>query len=257
MFSFGMFIEYAKLLGHRLAELHLALAETNNDKAFKPEPFTAFYQHSQYQAMHASTKEVMRSLSKVRHLLPEADREIANRVLENEKHIIARFRPIRNQKFTSMRMRVHGDHSLGKLLYTGKGFLIWDFHGESGRSVSERHNKISPLWDVATMLRSAHYASLTAIYQLPEGMAELEREIYHQLRDLWYSWTSRSLLQSYLFHTKDAPFIPKDSSEIQTLLEAYTLERALYELGFELESRHDWARIPLEAIDQIISTDSQ
>jgi maltose alpha-D-glucosyltransferase/alpha-amylase len=248
----GPYFESARLLGERTAELHLALAANGMDPNFAPEPFTPFYQRSIYQSMRNLTVRTFQLLrSRLRHL-PEKEREMAKKVLERESAVHARFHSVLDRKISAMRLRVHGDFHLGQVLYTGKDFIIIDFEGEPARPLTERRLKRSPLRDVAGMLRSFHYAANHAIFiqaHRPEDLPAME-----QWANFWYTWVSMVYLKSYLELTRQAGFLPRDESELQILLDAFCLEKAVYELAYELNNRPEWVRIPLQGILQLLET---
>ena len=159
-----------------------------------------------------------------------------------------------------MRIRCHGDYHLGQVLYTGKDFFIIDFEGEPARPLSERRIKRSPLRDVAGMLRSFHYAAYAALFEQeasgvyashPESLTVLE-----PWARVWYLWVSAVFLKTYLEVASKAPFLPRTREELQVMLDAYLLEKAVYELGYELNSRPDWIRIPLQGISQLLDAAS-
>jgi len=160
------------------------------------------------------------------------------------------------RKITAMRIRHHGDYHLGQVLYTGKDFVIIDFEGEPARPLSERRIKRSPLRDVAGMLRSFHYVTYAALpAHETYGMASTQSDIRTSLEPwarLWHLWVSTVFLKSYREVASRAPFLPRSSEELQVLLDAYILEKAVYELSYELNSRPDWVHIPLHGIVHIL-----
>jgi maltose alpha-D-glucosyltransferase/alpha-amylase len=252
---FGMYMQQANLLGQRTAEFHLALASNNSEPNFAPESFTEFYKQSHYQSMRGLATEVFRMLRNHLAEVPEAFKEVAQHTLDLEKVILTHFRPIRDKKLTSMRIRTHGDYHLGQVLYTGKDFVLIDFEGEPARSLSERRNKMSPLRDVAGMLRSFHYASFAAAFALAKSAVPVKLNDMEPWGRLWYTWTSIAFLKGYIETSKEANFIPSDVAEFKTLLEVYTLEKALYELSYELNHRPDWIGIPLQGILEIMQSE--
>jgi maltose alpha-D-glucosyltransferase/alpha-amylase len=132
--------------------------------------------------------------------------------------------------------------------------VIIDFEGEPARSVGERRNKRSPLTDVAGMLRSLHYAVSSALIRLKErGLGDSEQE--ERLRawsQAWLAAASGSFFSAYLQAAAGAGFLPDDPGELGLLLDCFLLEKAVYELGYELNNRPDWVRIPLEGLLQIL-----
>jgi maltose alpha-D-glucosyltransferase/alpha-amylase len=252
--AIGPYLESARLLGERTAELHIALASDPDDPDFAPEPFTALYQRSIYQSMRGLAAQAFELLRKRLRELPGSAREEARKVLEIEAEAQRRFRAITERKITAMRMRFHGDYHLGQVLFTGKDFIIIDFEGEPARPLSERRIKRSPLRDVAGMLRSFHYAAYSALNaQLSGGSLGPDGEaIQEAWARCWYQWVSMAFLKSYLATAAQSPFIPRTREELRVLLDAFLLEKACYELGYELNNRPDWARLPLLGLLQIL-----
>jgi len=249
----------AQLLGGRTAELHLALGE-GRGPAFAPEPFSAHYQRSLYQSMQGSAVQALALLRKRVKSLPESARADAQTALELEGDIRKRFQAIVGKKITAMRIRCHGDFHLGQVLYTGKDFIIIDFEGEPARSLSERRIKCSALRDVAGMLRSFHYAAYSALLEpgtttaatmmrtlRPETVASIE-----PWSQCWYQWVSAAFLRAYRSIAADAVFLPRTDEELELLLNLYLLEKAIYELSYELNNRPDRVRIPLKGILEVM-----
>lgn len=249
---FQIYLQQAQLMAQRTAQLHAALAIDVDEPAFKPEPFTDFHKYSQYQSVYSLVRETIRLLDSRISKLPEDIRPQAQIILDSEKDIISRFKAIRDRHITAMRIRVHGDFNLGKVLYTGKDFIITGFEGQYGHSLSERRNKMCPLRDVATMLRSIHYASFVSTFNIPKSGFPLAAKHIEPLQNLWFLWTCAAFVSGYLKHSRNMSFMPKDEEEIKALLEGYILERAFFELQNELNNRPDWVRVPFEGILQII-----
>jgi maltose alpha-D-glucosyltransferase/alpha-amylase len=246
----GPYLESARLLGQRTGELHLALASKSGDPNFEPEPFSTLYQRSIYQAMRNLAARVFQLLRARLNRLPDNVRGEARRALEYEDAIFQRLHAVLECKITAMRIRIHGDYHLGQVLYTGKDFVIIDFEGEPARSLTERRLKRSPLRDVAGMLRSFHYAAHHAIFaplSRPEDLPAMEKWGH-----FWQLWVSASFLQSYLEVAGQAAFLPKNESNLQVLLDAYCLEKAIYELGYELNNRPEWVKLPIQGICQLL-----
>ena len=253
------YLESVELLGRRTAEMHLALSAPTTNSAFIAEPFTKLYQRSLYQSMRTGVRRVMNLLRKQAGTLDETLRPLADRVLKAESALNDRFKRVLDRKISAQRIRCHGDYHLGQVLYTGRDFIIIDFEGEPDRTASERRIKQSPLKDVAGMLRSFHYASYAARFGdapgIPPGADT--QELIGPWMDFWSAWCSATYLKHYLETAADGGFLPADDGELETLLGAYVLEKAVYELGYELNNRPDWVRIPLEAILQMLDTDHE
>lgn len=250
----GTYLEAARLLGERTAAMHLCLASDKDDKDFAPEPFNPFYQRSLFQSMrNAAVQNLGLLRSGLKTVLP-AIRSDADRVVALQPEILKRLRVVADMRITGMRLRVHGDYHLGQVLHTGKDFLIIDFEGEPARALSERRIKRTPIRDVAGMLRSFDYAAHAALFaQLEHGLitAETMNRVEPWAR-FWTHWTSVAFLKAYLGRARQGEFLPKTSQELKTLLEANLMNKALYELGYELNNRPTWLRIPLQGILQLM-----
>ena len=248
----GVYAEKARLLAQRTGELHLALASVRDDPVFAPEPFNAMAQRSVYQSMRALLRRNFDSLKKKLRDVPENLRDEAKEVLGTEKDILAREKRLLDRKTNAAKIRIHGDYHLGQVLSTGKDFVILDFEGEPARPLSERKLKRSALRDVAGMMRSFQYAAYSALWQ-PAMRAE-DVPFLERWADLWYRQMSSIFLQSYLRTASGAMFVPQNSDDLQILLEAYLLDKAVYEIGYELNNRPDWVIIPIRGIKHILKS---
>ncbi len=246
----GIYPERAKLLGQRTGELHMALATETEDQRFAPEPFNAMSQRSVFQNMRALLRRSWELLGKKLPNLPANFRDEAAEVLAAEKQILAEQQRILELSYGAAKIRIHGDYHLGQALYTGKDFIILDFEGEPARPLSERKLKRSALRDVASMMRSFQYAAYSALWQ-PSMRAE-DIPFLERWADTWYRQMSSVFLQSYLATTHGASFIPQREADFEVLLEAYLLDKAVYEVGYELNNRPDWVVIPLRGIKHIL-----
>ena len=250
----GTYEESAALLGRRTGELHLALASETEDPAFAPEPFSALYQRSLYQSMRNAARKTFQLMRGRRASLPEELEDRARKIADREEDVLKRFRAVVDRKLSPTRLRVHGDYHLGQVLFTGKDFVIIDFEGEPARSLTERRLKRSPLVDVAGMLRSFHYAAYAGLRSgLESGLVPRDQETrFEAWADFWYQWVSAVFLRGYLDAAGDAAFLPPDPEDRDLLLEAFLLEKAVYELGYELNNRPEWVRIPLQAVSRLL-----
>jgi maltose alpha-D-glucosyltransferase/alpha-amylase len=247
----GPYLEAATLLGRRTAELHLALASVPDDPAFAPEPFSTLYQRSIYQSQLTLIHNSLDLLRRRKGALGPRDREMAERLIAGEDELRRRTHAILDVKVTAARTRYHGDYHLGQVLWTGKDFVIIDFEGEPLRPLSERRIKRSPLRDVAGMIRSFQYAALFTLRNggrvRPEDMAALE-----PWARVFAASASAAFLKAYLAAAAPGGFLPRTPEELRLLLEFYVLEKAAYELAYELNNRPGWAGIPLEGMLDLI-----
>ena len=247
----GAYLESARLLGRRTAELHMALASDPTDPAFAPEKVTAQDQRSIYQSMSGLALRSTELLRTQLNKLPQDAREEARHVLELEPRIAAIFKKFLGRRQETTRIRIHGDYHLGQVLYTGHDFVIIDFEGEPTRSLYERRLKRLALRDVAGMLRSFDYASQAALRS-----DQLAAETLPRLRTwarFWVESVSAAFLKSYLAAAGTASFVPQAVDDLDLQLTTMLLEKALYELRYELNMRPDWVRIPLRGILEVLS----
>jgi maltose alpha-D-glucosyltransferase/alpha-amylase len=231
--------------------MHLALASDAADPNFAPEPMTGLAQRSLYQSMRNLTAKVMQL---ARDRLNHLPRDVAGGVREViglEKQILKAFQGLRDRKISATRTRCHGDYHLGQVLYTGKDFVLIDFEGEPARALSERRRKRSPLQDVAGMLRSFHYAAHTVRATRRAMMLDSEQERVEQWIQFWCAWASSAFVRAYLKTAGNASFIPRNDSDLELLLNAFLLEKSVYELGYELNNRPDWVPIPIQGIKEL------
>jgi maltose alpha-D-glucosyltransferase/alpha-amylase len=252
----GGYLPMAQILGERTADLHLALAGApREDAAFAPEPFSTLHQRSLYQSMRALAGRTFDLLSQELSQLPAAAREDAEAVAAGREQILARFRRLLAGKLDATRIRTHGDFHLGQVLFTGKDFVILDFEGEPARPISERRLKRSPFRDVAGMLRSFQYAAHARLLE-EEAMGAVARHEWPELESwalYWERWVGAAYLRAYLERAGLASFVPRAREEVALLLDVYVLEKAIYELAYELNHRPAWVRIPLAGIRQILA----
>jgi len=250
----GAYLESARLLARRTAQMHSVLASDSEDSRFAPEGFSKLYQRSLYQSMRSLTMSVMDQLKKQRSKLPESLQAAAERMVDRKPDILDAMRSLTEIRISAKRLRCHGDYHLGQVLYTGKDFFIIDFEGEPARPVSERRIKRSPLRDVAGMLRSFHYAAYSALFtEQRRGLfLEKDRRFAESWADFWYQWVSAVYLHHYLAEAAAGDFLPQTPRELQVLLDALLLEKAVYELGYELNNRPDWLQIPVKGIERLL-----
>jgi maltose alpha-D-glucosyltransferase/alpha-amylase len=248
-----LYLGSATMLGKRTAELHLMLGESTH-AAFAPEPFDAAALHALADAMRQHGETVLDRLQQRAGSLKDLSRAHADAVLAARAALLDHFDVIRGVTAAGLRIRVHGDYHLGQVLRTEEDFVILDFEGEPARSLAERRAKQSPLKDVAGMVRSFGYAAYAALLAFtvhaPDTYALLE-----PWANTWRHWASESFLGGYRAMIGDSPLVPHGEA-FRTLLRAFVLDKALYELGYELNNRPDWIRIPLAGVLGLVAPTS-
>jgi maltose alpha-D-glucosyltransferase/alpha-amylase len=250
----GPYLESARLLCVRTAQLHVALSTTSDQPAFAPEPFTG---ENQRELVNSTLDLIVRTFQSLRQQsekLSQGVREQASKVLKLEERLRQRVGLLDGFKISAMRTRIHGDYHLGQVLFTGDDFVIIDFEGEPARPLSERRNKNCPLQDVAGMLRSFHYAAYAPLLGEITG-PQVTQERLNALdvwARYWQTWVSAAFLKTYLRTSGAASFVPQNREELAVLLDIYVIAKAVYELGYELNNRPSWLRIPLQSVSKLL-----
>jgi maltose alpha-D-glucosyltransferase / alpha-amylase len=250
----GSYLESARLLGVRTAQLHIALSATQDQPAFAPEPFTGAHQRELVKSTLDLIARTFQSLRQQREGLPQGVREEASKVLKLEERLRQRVSLLEGFKISAMRTRIHGDYHLGQVLFTGDDFVIIDFEGEPARPLRERRSKNSPLQDVAGMLRSFHYAAYAPLLAEISGR-EVTQERLNSLdfrAQYWQTWVSATFLKAYLRTSGSASPLPQSREELAVLLDVCVITKAVYELGYELNHRPRWLWIPLQGISNLL-----
>lgn len=247
------YLESARLLGQRTAELHVALVSHPEQPDFAPEPFDSTYQRALHASMRDQVEAVFEKLERLRRGLPPEAREEAARVCAARDSVLERLQPLLERPLGALRTRDHGDLHLGQVLWTGSDFVFFDFEGEPSRSLAVRRMKRSPLRDVAGMIRSFDYAADHALLALQaDGLEPEQRAGLAPWVAYWHLWVSSAYLRAYLHTCGTAPFVPQRREDRSDLLTVFLLEKAVYELGYELDHRPDWVRLPLRGILQLL-----
>ncbi len=250
----GGYLESARLLGERTAGMHRALSSEREDPTFAPEAFTLFYQRALYESGRLVATQAMRLLDDARSFLDPQAAADAERVLALRQRILALLRRVTERKIKAVRIRCHGDFHLGQVLWTGKDFLLIDFEGEPTRTLSERRIKRSPLADVAGMIRSFHYAAAVVFRTRVEGhmVAADEAQRFWPWERSWCSWVTAAYLKAYRHGVSGTELVPADPENFKMLLQNYLLEKAFYEIVYELNHRPQYVWIPLRGMAQLL-----
>jgi maltose alpha-D-glucosyltransferase/alpha-amylase len=249
----------AGLVGRRTAQLHVALASIDDaGSAFAPEPFTLLWQRSVLQSLRSGLKATQRSLKKPSAALQRSLGDTMSAQLDAlQRHpdqVLARFERLRTGKMTARRIRVHGDLHLGQILWTGHDVVFIDFEGEPARSMSQRLIKRSPLVDVAGLCRSIDYAGRSAIVTAVERgvVSDTNFERMDEWRRSWVATMQKRLVDEYVREIAPSGLVPDDPADVALLLDLFVLEKAFYEIRYELSNRPDWVGWPLAAAAELI-----
>ena len=249
----GLYLDAAALLGRRTAEMHLALATPSNNPAFTPELFTADILIEEVTRIRAQIALSLDALKRAFNTLPdELATDSAALILSRRAQLVARAHAITEAppEGAGLRIRIHGDYHLGQLLRARNDYVILDFEGEPARPLPERRAKHSPLRDVAGMIRSFSYAAYSALDRFEQRNPAAARTL-EPWAQLWQNAVSTEFLHAWRARMAEAeretgaPHLTPQPLQAHRLLNAYLLEKALYELLYELNNRPAWVRIPL------------
>jgi maltose alpha-D-glucosyltransferase/alpha-amylase len=245
----GPYLELARTLGTRTAELHATLARRTGDAAFDPEPVTPADVAAWTRHVHEHATATLDHLAQRRDALPENARSDADGLLAGREALLARIRAHASDRITGAKTRLHGDYHLGQVLIARNDFVITDFEGEPARSLAERRAKISPLKDVAGMLRSFDYAMHAALFDVLTKRPDAHALHVDAARD-WQRQAADAFIDGYDAVAR-AEGLASARDEAAGLVELFVLEKALYELAYELDNRPDWVRIPLRSLAEV------
>ena len=265
----GPSLEAAALLGRRTAEMHLALATPTSDAAFAAETLTSADVASDARRIDSQIQSTLEALKLKLSTLRDLAADDAGLLLSRRIDLFARAHAITSTTPSGQRIRIHGDYHLGQILRTPRtdsqpeDFVILDFEGEPARPLAERRQKQCPLKDLAGMIRSFSYAAFTGLQQFekksdaadgasnPVSQADSQLKLESDLGRwalLWQNSVSAEFIRAYRKAIAANPALLPSPERSQALLAAYMMEKALYELLYELNNRPAWIRIPLAGI---------
>ena len=252
-----IFLRRARTLGVRTAEVHRAFATVTGDAAFDPEPVTKHDLAAWTRDAHQSAVAALSSLERALERVPKDVRDFAETLLATRDDVLARLeRPPELDTANVVKTRFHGDFHLAQVLVVADDFRLVDFEGEPHRPLADRRKKSSPLRDVAGMLRSINYAAVAALRGTSHDRAEDTTALEPFARD-WERRSREAFLEGYRQAIAGCPSYPADAAQAQALLDLFVLEKAFYEMSYELANRPSWVRIPLEGIRGILQPEAE
>ena len=240
----GYFTALMEVLGRRTAELHRAFCRPETDAAFEPEPITPDDLAAWSARLHAEAVATLDGLENHREKLSGELHEACDHLLSLRPVLLDRISPHALAGISAARMRYHGDYHLGQVLLVENDFIITDFEGEPARPLDERRQKHSPLRDVAGMLRSFSYVSTMATNRATTERPA-DRHRLGPLVQIWEQEASEAFLRGYRDTIRGCPSWPTDPGAAERMIEFFIIEKALYELRYEMDNRPDWLPIPL------------
>jgi maltose alpha-D-glucosyltransferase / alpha-amylase len=253
-------LEAAALLGRRTAEMHLAFAIPTDDPSFAAEPFTVEDLSRDARRIEAQIAATLDALRAKMPFLPDTIADDAALLLSRRRQLITQAHAIETGNASGKRIRIHGDYHLGQTLRTVSvadgtnsetgDFVLLDFEGEPARPLAERRQKQCPLKDVAAMVRSFSYAAYSGLNQFLSSHADAvsETDRLTAWARYWQNAASDEFVHAYRTAMGANSNLFPEPGQAQALFSAYLLEKALYELLYELNNRPAWLRIPIGGI---------
>jgi maltose alpha-D-glucosyltransferase / alpha-amylase len=247
------FLMLARQLGIRTAEMHRALAEHGSDHPdFVPEPIGPEDIAEWRNELAAAAAEMLSQLERRRHSLPAPAQDLAERLLALREELFGRICTLIPDEVRAQKTRFHGDFHLGQVIVVQNDFFIIDFEGEPARPLATRRRKSSPLRDVAGMIRSFDYAAVAAVRQLAEARPAAEPRMM-QLAEAWRQRAVDGFRAAYRKTMRGCAAYPASKKQAREMTAFFILEKAVYEVSYELAARPAWVGIPLKGILRILA----
>ncbi len=238
-------------LARRTAEMHIALGSDIYETAFTPTTYNGDYTVWLKNRLTYQFQNRLNILENNLHKLDGLALDLANQFLDNKKEIRKVFLDFDWTKMKSERIRIHGDFHLGQVLVHGEDFWILDFEGEPESTIRDRKVKQPPLKDVAGMFRSFHYAIYATLFNNKDKYPYSQEDLF-KASEILFKYFVGVFLRTYIDIVQEGNLNIGYRKEVDFLLRYCILEKAVYELGYELNSRPRWAVIPLTGIASIM-----
>ena len=239
-------------VGRRIAELHLALASRDDIVGFAPEPIAADDVRSWTEGILQRAGRALDDLAHRRSDLTENDRQLVDALLSYRESLPARLRELLPERIDAMKIRHHGDFHLGQMLIAKDDVAIIDFEGEPRRSIEDRRRKAAAARDVAGLIRSIDYSATAALERALKSAPDEHGKLARALEG-WREHSVAAFLSAYRSSLSDARLWPQSLEAADRLLDFFLLEKAFYEIEYELAHRPDWLRVPLAGTWRILS----
>ncbi len=246
----GGYATLIRMLGERTGELHAAFARPSGHPAFDPEPLAAGDIAGWAAGVRQEAERVLDRLVERRDALPDASRADADRLIDLRKNLLNRIAGHINDPARGVKTRLHNDYHLGQVLLVQNDWVITDFEGEPSRTIEERAQKQSALKDVAGMLRSFDYAMHAAVFDYIVKRPDA-REAVESAGRAWRADASAAFLTGYDDVAAKAGLVGANEAS-RGLLELFILQKAVYELKYEVDNRPDWVRIPIAGLAELL-----
>jgi maltose alpha-D-glucosyltransferase/alpha-amylase len=239
-------------VGRRVAELQLALASRDDIPEFAPERISPADVHTWIDDVLHRSEHIFDELARRQMSLSEVDRALVDAVISHRRSLRSRLRKLLSGSIDAMKIRHHGDFHLGQMLVVKEDVVIIDFEGEPRRTIEERRRKAPAARDLAGLIRSIDYSATAALARALESGPDEQGKVARAL-DSWRERSVNAVLTAYREFLTDRRLWPQESEPASHLLDFFLLEKAFYEIEYELAHRPDWLRVPLTGISRILS----
>ncbi len=239
-------------VGRRVAELQLALASRDDIVDFAPEPISANDVRSWAETLLQRAGRAFDDLARRRSELSEGDRQLVDALLSYRAALPGRLRELLPETVDAMKIRHHGDFHLGQMLIVKDDVSIIDFEGEPRRSIEDRRRKAPAARDVAGLIRSIDYSATAALERALKSAPDEHGKLARAL-EAWREHAAAAFMAAYRSSLTDTRLWPQPLEDADRLLDFFLLEKAFYEIEYELAHRPDWLRVPLAGTWRILS----
>jgi maltose alpha-D-glucosyltransferase/alpha-amylase len=248
----GAYLRRMEQVGRRVAELQLALASRDDIVEFAPEPIAAGDVRSWTEELLRRARRAFEDLGRRRGEFSEQDRQLVDALLAYRETLPARLHELLPENVKAMKIRHHGDFHLGQMLIVKDDVAIIDFEGEPRRSIEDRRRKAPAARDVAGLIRSIDYSATATLERALKSAADEHGKLARAL-ERWREQSAATFMAAYRSTLTDARLWPQSLQAADRLLDFFLLEKAFYEIEYELAHRPDWLRVPLAGTWRILS----
>lgn len=246
------YLRYMSQIGRRVAEMHLALASNSELADFAPEPTGPSDVRRWIDDMMGRAERIFDTLKERRDSIKEADRPLIDQLLAHRANLRDHLNALLPADIDGLNIRHHGDFHLGQILIVKDDIFIIDFEGEPRRALDERRRKAPAARDVAGLIRSIDYSVTAALERALRVAPDEQGKLGAALAE-WRDRSAAVFLAAYRETMTNARLWPADPRAAEQLLNFFLLEKAFYEIEYELAYRPDWLRVPLMGILRILS----
>ncbi|HEX9470537.1 MAG TPA: maltose alpha-D-glucosyltransferase, partial [Bradyrhizobium sp.] len=238
------YLRYMTQIGRRVAEMHLALAGSGQFADFAPEPTRPELVKHWIDEAVARAERMFDALRQRRDTIKEADRPLVDQALAQRAALRAYLSALLPEDIDGLNIRHHGDFHLGQILIVKDDIFIIDFEGEPRRTLDERRQKAPAARDVAGLIRSIDYSATAALERALKVAPDEQGKLGAALAE-WRDRAAATFLAAYRETMTNTPLWPADPQAADKMLQFFLLQKALYEIEYELAYRPDWLRVPL------------